>query len=67
MLVTCVAPLRAYVYHEGLVRLATQPYTLDRCKLRWACVCAISLLASWSAVGLLIGSDSRLEYKQDTN
>ena len=34
VLVTCVDPLRAYVYQEGLVRLATQQYTLDRRKLK---------------------------------
>ena len=33
-LVTCLNPLRVYLYQEGLVRFASEPFTLHRSKLR---------------------------------
>ncbi|KAL3156185.1 Tubulin polyglutamylase ttll5 [Trebouxia sp. C0010 RCD-2024] len=37
-LVTCLNPLRVYLYQEGLVRFASEPFTLHRSKLRRRCV-----------------------------
>ena len=34
-LVTCLNPLRVYLYEEGLVRFASEPFTLHRSKLRY--------------------------------
>ena len=33
-LVTCLNPLRVYLYQEGLVRFASEPFTLHKSKLR---------------------------------
>ena len=50
-LVTCLNPLRVYLYQEGLVRFASEPFTLHKSKLRYSslqlvarqcmCVCAL--------------------------
>jgi len=34
IIVTCFEPLRAFIYKEGLVRLATCPYTTDKKSLK---------------------------------
>lgn len=34
ILVTCFEPLKAYIFREGLVRLATQPYTTNKNSLK---------------------------------
>ena len=34
VLMTCLDPIRVYVYPEGLARLATEPYDLNKSKLR---------------------------------
>lgn len=34
ILVTCFEPLKAYIFKEGLVRLATQPYTTNKNSLK---------------------------------
>ena len=34
MVVTCLNPLRVYLYEEGLVRFASEPFTLHKSKLR---------------------------------
>ena len=34
IVVTCFEPLKAYIFKEGLVRLATQPYTTTKGSLK---------------------------------
>lgn len=34
IVVTCFEPLKAYIFQEGLVRLATQPYSTDKKTLK---------------------------------
>ena len=35
-LVTCLNPLRVYLYLQGLVRFASEPFTLHKSKLRYS-------------------------------
>ncbi|KAG2488455.1 hypothetical protein HYH03_012961 [Edaphochlamys debaryana] len=35
---TCMDPLRLYVFHDGLARLATEPYSADKADLSKRCV-----------------------------
>ena len=35
VVVTCLNPLRVYLYEEGLVRFASEQFSLHKSKLRW--------------------------------
>jgi len=35
VVVTCLNPLRVYLYEEGLVRFASERFSLHKSKLRW--------------------------------
>lgn len=43
VLVSSVTPLRAYIYHRGLIRISTSPYTKDCSKNVTACLTNTSL------------------------